>query len=67
MKEELISFIENLRIDKRMKSFDEAATKQAVILRLLSILGWDTFNIEEVKPEYSIGGKSVDYSLRETF
>jgi len=64
MKEKLTIFIENIRIDRRIMSFDEAATKQAVILRLLSILGWDTFNIEEVKPEYSVGGRSVDYSLR---
>lgn len=66
MKEKLTAFIGNLRLDKRIMSFDEAATKQAVILRLLSLLGWDTFNIEEVKPEYSIGGRSVDYSLRVT-
>jgi hypothetical protein len=64
MKEKLTTFVENLRIDKRITSFDEAATKQAVILRLLSMLGWDTFNIEEVQPEYSVGSKSVDYSLR---
>jgi len=64
MKEKLTTFIENLRIDKRIMSFDEAATKQAVILKLLSILEWDTFNIEEVRPEYSVGSKSVDYSLR---
>ncbi|MBU4501745.1 MAG: hypothetical protein KKA79_04080 [Nanoarchaeota archaeon] len=64
MKEKLTTFIGDLRTDKRIISFDEAATKQAVILKLLSILGWDTFNIEEVKPEYSVGGKSVDYSLR---
>lgn len=64
MKEKLTKFIQNLRTDERINSFDEAATKQAIILRLLSILEWDTFNIEEVKPEYSVGGKSVDYSLR---
>lgn len=64
MKENLSIFIQNLRTDKRIISFDEASTKQAIILRLLSILEWDTFNIEEVKPEYSVGGKSVDYSLR---
>lgn len=64
MKEKLTKFIQNLRTDKRINSFDEAATKQAIILRLLSILEWDPFNIEEVKPEYSVGGKSVDYSLR---
>jgi predicted type IV restriction endonuclease len=60
----LISFINNLKIDGKIISYDEAATKQAIILKLLSLLSWDTFNIDEVKPEFSIGGNRVDYSLR---
>ncbi len=64
MKEQLLHFIEELKANGLVSSFDEAATKQAIVLRLLSILGWNTFNIEEVKPEYSVGGKSVDYALR---
>jgi len=64
MIEQLTTFIENLKGDRRIVSFDEAATKQAIVLRLLSILGWDTFNIDEVTPEYSVGGRKVDYSLR---
>ncbi len=64
MSENLLEFINHLKTDRRIKSYDEAATKQAVILRLLTILGWDVYNIEEVCPEYSVGGKLVDYSLR---
>lgn len=64
MEGQLISFIENLKTDDRIRSFDEAATKQEVVLRLLDLLGWDIFNTDEVKPEYSVGGKRVDYSLR---
>jgi predicted type IV restriction endonuclease len=64
MQEQLISFIESLKVDRRILSFDEAATKQAVVVRLLSLLGWDIFNIDEVTPEYSVGGRRVDYSLR---
>jgi predicted type IV restriction endonuclease len=64
MKEKLTAFITNLRNDRRVLSFDEASTKQALVLRLFSILGWDPFDIEEVCPEYSVGGKRVDYSLR---
>jgi hypothetical protein len=64
MKEELLDFINQLKADRKIESFDEAATKQAVILRLLSFLGWNPFNIEEVHPEYSVGDKLVDYSLR---
>jgi len=64
MKEKLLQLIEQLKSDKRLVSFDEASTKQAVILRILSLLGWDTFNIDEVNPEYSVAGKRVDFSLR---
>lgn len=64
MKEPLISFIESLKVDRRIISFDEASTKQAVVVKLLSLLYWDIFNIDEVTPEYSVGGKRVDYSLR---
>lgn len=64
MKEKLLQLIQQLKLDKRLVSFDEASTKQAVILRILSLIGWDTFNIDEVVPEYSIGGKKVDFSLR---
>ncbi|MEA3442131.1 MAG: restriction endonuclease subunit R [Chloroflexota bacterium] len=64
MQDQLISFIESLKVDRRLVSFDEAATKQAIIVKLLSLLGWDIFNIDEVTPEYSVGGRRVDYSLR---
>ncbi|GAI49706.1 unnamed protein product, partial [marine sediment metagenome] len=47
-----------------LDSFDEAATKQAVILRILSLVGWDAYDIDEVKPEYPVGNSKVDYSLR---
>lgn len=64
MQDQLTSFIESLRAERRISSFDEAATKQAVVTRLLSLLGWDIFNIDEVTPEYSVGRGRVDYSLR---
>lgn len=64
MREKLLSLINQLQSDKRLVLFDEASTKQAVILRILSLLDWDTFNIDEVNPEYSIAGKRVDFSLR---
>jgi hypothetical protein len=64
MEEKLLELIKRIHSDRRLVSFDEAATKQAVILRILSCLGWDTFNIDEVHPEYSVGGKKVDYALR---
>lgn len=64
MRDKLLELIKNIQSDRRLVSFDEAATKQAVILRILQILGWDHFNIDEVHPEYSVGGRNVDYALR---
>jgi len=64
MNEELLSLIRDFKKDRRLISFDEAATKQAVVLRILRAIGWDPFNIDEVYPEYSVGGKRVDFSLR---
>lgn len=58
------SFIENLKKDRRIETFDEAATKQAVIIRILSFLGWDAFNIDEVTPEYTVSSQRIDYALR---
>jgi len=64
MTEELLSLIRRLKSDRRLDSFDEAATKQVVILRILSLLGWDIYNIEEVEPEHLVSGTKVDYLLK---
>ena len=64
MNEELLRLINDFQKDRRLLSLDEAATKQAVVLRILKILGWDPFNVDEVYPEYSVGGRRVDYALR---
>ena len=64
MNEKLSKLIREIQKDRRLNSFDEAATKQAVILRILAYLGWDPFNVEDVCPEYSVGEKRVDYALR---
>jgi predicted type IV restriction endonuclease len=58
------TLIQDIRSNERITTFDEATTKQAIILRLLSELGWHIFNTEEVKPEYSVSNKRVDYALR---
>lgn len=60
----LLEFIKKLRSDKRFTSFDEAATKQGIVLKILSLLEWDPFNIDEIQPEYAMGDKRVDFSLR---
>ncbi len=67
MNEELLHFVETLKKRKgseRLDYPDEAATKQGIVLRILSLLGWVPFNIEEVKPEHTVAEGRVDYSLR---
>ncbi len=62
--EELKKLINNLKKSRNLNSLDEAATKQYIVLNILKILGWDPFNIDEVRPEYSVGKQKVDYALR---
>jgi len=64
VKDQLVSFIDSLKADRRILFFDEAATKAAVVVKLLSLLGWDIFDVDEVTPEYSVAARRVDYSLR---
>jgi hypothetical protein len=64
MMQNLLEFIKKLQSDKRFTSFDEAATKQGIVLKILSLLEWDPFNIDEIQPEYAMGDKRVDFSLR---
>lgn len=65
MQEKIIKFVEDLK-NRRMSldSLDEAATRQAVIGKLLHLLGWDIFNVDEVIPEYPVGDTNIDYALK---
>ncbi|MDJ0828849.1 MAG: hypothetical protein QNI92_03290 [Desulfobacterales bacterium] len=64
MKNELVKTVDELKKNHDLESYDKASVKAAVVLKLVSLLGWDPFNIKEVRPEYGIGGKQVDYALR---
>ncbi len=64
MKEQLISFANDLKSIREIDSYDEQATKQVIVLKILSTLGWDIFDINEVYPEYALKSQRVDYSLR---
>ena len=64
MKKGIENFIKDLKSNKKLDTFDEASTKQAVVLRLFSFLGWDIFNVEEVYPDFSVNSHSVTYALR---
>ena len=47
MKEQLMGFIADVRSNNLINNFDEATTKQAIILRLLSTLSWNIFDTSE--------------------
>ena len=64
MQKQIQSFIKDLKSNKKLSSFDEASTKQAVVLRMLSFLGWDIFNVDEVCPDYAANSSHVSYALR---
>ena len=63
MEEQLTQLVDEIK-NQGVALLDEATTKQVIILRLLSTLGWNTYGPNEVTPEYSVGDKRVDYSLR---
>ncbi len=64
MQEKIQSFIKDLKSNKKLSSFDEASTKQAVVMRMLSFLGWDIFNVDEVCPDYAANSSHVSYALQ---
>lgn len=64
MKERVITAINEIRDSGSLSILDEASIKSSVIQRLLSLLGWNPFDVNEVKPEYTVESKRVDFSLR---
>jgi hypothetical protein len=63
MKKQISSFAKELRAAKKYQILEEASIKQGVVLRLLSYLGWDIFNVEEVSPDLISGGITISYGL----
>ena len=59
MTEQIKKFIEDLRKKHQVSKFDETETKQAMILPILQLLGWNVWDTDEVKPEYPVEGKKV--------
>jgi hypothetical protein len=60
----LVEFIKKIQSDDRFGTFDEAAIKQGIVLKILSLLDWDPFDVDEVQPEYEIQGNRVDFCLK---
>lgn len=42
----------------------EAQVSQGPVRSILQALGWDTFDVDSVVPEYSVGSRRVDYALK---
>ncbi|MGA3176933.1 MAG: type I restriction endonuclease [Candidatus Acidiferrum sp.] len=61
---DLSEFIGTVKAERKYVGFDEAATKQGIILPLLAKLGWNCFNVDEVYPEYGVEERRVDFALR---
>ncbi len=60
----LLEFLRDIQSDERFKSLNEAAIKQAIVLKILSLLDWDPFNIDEIQPEYNLEDGKVDFLLK---
>lgn len=56
--------IETIRTAIRAGRFpNEASVSQGIVLRLLNALGWACYDTDAVWPEYSLGGRRVDFAL----
>lgn len=67
MQEQLKNFINEIKSAKGLSTYDEATTKQIIIIRILNILGWNIFDVKEIQPEYPVdpqnSNEKVDYAL----
>ena len=60
----LTKHIEDVRAGIKAGSYgNEAAVSQGIVLRLLQVLGWPTYDTQVVCPEFSLSGRRVDYAL----
>ena len=64
MAETIAEAVEQIKSTMSLRNLDESATKQGVVLRLLSLAGWNPFDLSDVVPEYTVGNRRVDFALR---
>lgn len=60
----LLERVEAIKAMQDLDQYDEASAKQVLVLSLLNELGWDTFNREEVYPEFPLDETRLDYCLQ---
>ena len=67
MQAQLKNFVNEIKSAKGLGTYDEATTKQIIVIRILNILGWNIFDINEIQPEYPVdpqnSNEKVDYAL----
>ena len=63
--DKIIQFLKELQTDKKFRDFDEASVKQAIVLKILALLGWDPFDVNEIQPEYSTKKQKIDFVLKQ--
>ncbi|MFY7999068.1 MAG: hypothetical protein ACOVSW_10775 [Candidatus Kapaibacteriota bacterium] len=61
---QLATFLSNLQSDTRLTTYSVLQLKQAVILKVLHLLGWDAFDLSKVQADHSAGGITIDYALQ---
>ena len=59
MHEELLNFIKEIKVAKGLNAYDEATTKQTIIIRILKLLGWDMFDVSDIQPEYPVDPRNT--------
>ena len=64
MAETISGAVEQIKKPVLLTSLDESATKQSVVLRLLTLCGWDPFDPSQIVPEYTVGTRRVDFALQ---
>jgi hypothetical protein len=64
MNEKLSLLLNRIKADSNLLTATEAQTSQGIVLPILDSLGWEVFDTREVTPEYSVGGRRVDFALR---
>jgi len=64
MQQDLQNVISLVRGNKGLLVVDEASVKAGVVLQIFQMLRWNPFDVSEVVPEYTAGGKRVDFALR---
>jgi predicted type IV restriction endonuclease len=67
MHEQLLEFVNEVKSRKGLSAYDEAATKQAIVLRILKLLDWNMDDLNDIRPEYPVDrentSEKVDYAL----